>query len=189
MLRGLLFIEQPGVENGVERHAAVIAGQDARIRIERGDQFLDGRKLIRGHGARLTDASKGALLRIEARGLPPGWHGVHFHEKADCGDAAFQGAGGHVHSEKPIVHGFRVEGANDAGDLPNIHVQEDGSVTVELYSTLVSASGADGRPALKDADGSAPVIHANPDDYRTQPIGGRRRANRLCGHSIIIFVQ
>jgi len=120
----------------------------------------------------ITDAPKGVLLRVEARGLPPDWHGMHFHEKADCGDAAFQGAGGHVHSEKPIVHGFLVEGANDAGDLPNIHVNDDGSVTVELYSTLVSVDGRDGRPALKDADGSALVIHANPDDYSTQPIGG-----------------
>ena len=120
----------------------------------------------------ITDAPKGVLLRIEARGLPPGWHGMHFHEKADCGDAAFKNAGGHVHSQKPIVHGFLVEGANDAGDLPNIYVDTDGNAVVELYSTLVSADGRDGRPALRDTDGSALVIHANPDDYKTQPIGG-----------------
>ncbi|WP_447725803.1 superoxide dismutase[Cu-Zn] [Sphingomonas koreensis] len=120
----------------------------------------------------VTDAPRGVLLRIEAKDLPPGWHGMHFHEKADCGDAAFKSAGGHVHSQKPIVHGFLVEDANDAGDLPNLHVGADGSATVELYSTLVSAGGRGGRPALRDADGSALVIHANPDDYRTQPIGG-----------------
>lgn len=120
----------------------------------------------------LTDAPKGVLLRIEARGLPPGWHGMHFHEKADCSDTAFKNAGGHVHSQKPIVHGFLVEDANDAGDLPNIHVDNDGNATVEIYSTLVSADGRGGRPALRDTDGSALVIHGNPDDYRTQPIGG-----------------
>lgn len=120
----------------------------------------------------IVDAPKGVLVRIEGKGLPPGWHGAHFHEKADCGDAAFKGAGGHVHSQKPIVHGFLVEGANDAGDLPNIHAAADGSVAVEFYSTFVSAEGLGGRPALRDADGSALVIHANPDDYRTQPIGG-----------------
>ncbi len=27
-------------------------------------------------------------------------------------------------------------------------------------------------PALMDADGSAVVIHANPDDHKSQPIGG-----------------
>lgn len=45
-------------------------------------------------------------------------------------------------------------------------------MTVELYSTLVSIDGNDGRPALRDVDGSTLVIHANPDDYTTQPIGG-----------------
>lgn len=120
----------------------------------------------------IIDAPKGVLLRVEAKGLPPDWHGMHFHEKADCSDAAFKSAGGHVHSQKPIVHGFLVEDANDAGDLPNIHVGADGSATVELYSALVSADGRGGRPALRDADGSALVIHANPDDYKTQPIGG-----------------
>lgn len=120
----------------------------------------------------ITDTPKGVLLRIEAKGLPPGWHGVHFHETADCSDTAFKRAGGHVHSQKPIVHGFLVENANDAGDLPNIHAGADGSVTVELYSTLVSGEGRDGKPGLRDTDGSALVIHANPDDYKTQPIGG-----------------
>lgn len=43
---------------------------------------------------------------------------------------------------------------------------------VELHSTLASLKGAEGRPALLDNDGSALVIHANPDDYTTQPIGG-----------------
>lgn len=120
----------------------------------------------------VMDAPQGVLLRIEARSLPPGWHGVHFHEKADCSAAGFKGAGGHVHSATPIVHGFLKEDANDAGDLPNIHAHADGSVTVELYSTLVSIDGRDGRPSLRDTDGSALVIHANPDDYMTQPIGG-----------------
>lgn len=120
----------------------------------------------------VTYAPKGVLLRIEARCPPPGWHGVHFHEKADCGDTAFTKAGGHVHSAKPILHGFLAAGANDAGDLPNVYVHTDGSLSVEYYSALVSADERDERPALRDVDGSALVIHANADDYRRQPIGG-----------------
>lgn len=120
----------------------------------------------------VSETASGVLLRVEATGLAPGWHGMHFHEKGDCSDAAFTSAGGHVHAAKPIVHGFLVEGANDAGDLPNLFVHADGSATVELHSTLVSLHGAGGRPALKDADGAALVVHAKPDDYRTQPIGG-----------------
>ena len=125
------------------------------------------------HGSvSVRDTASGVLLRIEATGLPPGWHGMHFHEKGDCSSAGFTSAGGHVHATKPVVHGFLVPGANDAGDLPNLFVRADGSATVELHSTLVSMTGAGGRPALNDADGAALVIHAEPDDYRTQPIGG-----------------
>lgn len=120
----------------------------------------------------ITDAPNGVLLRIDVRGLPPGWHGMHFHEKGDCSGAAFKAAGSHVHADTPIVHGFLAEGANDAGDLPNLHIDADGNASVELYSTLVSTTGRGDRPALRDFDGSALVIHANPDDYTTQPIGG-----------------
>jgi superoxide dismutase, Cu-Zn family len=120
----------------------------------------------------VTAAPGGVLLRVEVKGLTPGWHGMHFHEKADCSDPAFKNAGGHVHAKTPVVHGLLNPGANDAGDLPNLHVNADGSVTVELYSTLVTLNGGDNRPELLDADGSALVIHASPDDYKSQPIGG-----------------
>ncbi|AEU36659.1 superoxide dismutase[Cu-Zn] [Granulicella mallensis] len=120
----------------------------------------------------VTGTPRGVLLRIEAKGLTPGWHGMHFHEKGDCGDAMFKGAGAHVHAKTPVVHGLLNADANDAGDLPNLFVAADGTATVELYSTLVTLKGGDERPALLDADGSSLIIHANPDDYQSQPIGG-----------------
>ena len=70
------------------------------------------------------------------------------------------------------VHGLLNPKADDAGDLPNIWAGADGTAHAEVYSTLVSVGGAGKRPALADADGSALVVHANPDDYTTQPIGG-----------------
>jgi superoxide dismutase, Cu-Zn family len=120
----------------------------------------------------VTGAPHGVLLRVEARDLTPGWHGMHFHEKGDCSDAMFKNAGAHVHAATPVVHGFLNADANDAGDLPNLFVAADGTATVELYSTLVGLDSSGGRPALLDADGSALVIHADPDDYKSQPIGG-----------------
>ena len=62
----------------------------------------------------------------------------------------------------------------DNGDLPLLHVGANGSAVAEFYTTLVSLS-ADAharQPGLFDADGSAVIIHANPDDHLTQPIGG-----------------
>jgi Cu-Zn family superoxide dismutase len=114
----------------------------------------------------LTEAPKGVLLRVEAKGLSPGWHGLHFHEKGDCSKSDFTSAGPHVHGAGTVTHGLLNPAGNDLGDLPNIHAGSDGAASAEVFSTLVTFK------ALRDADGSAVVIHANPDDYAAQPIGG-----------------
>lgn len=122
--------------------------------------------------ALVREAPGGVLLRVEAKGLTPGWHGLHFHEKGDCSKSDFTSAGAHVHAHATIVHGLLNPEANDSGDLPNLFAAADGSAAAEAFSPYVSLKGAGGRPALLDADGSALVIHAGPDDYQTQPIGG-----------------
>ncbi len=120
----------------------------------------------------VTAAPKGVLLHIEAKGLTPGWHGMHFHEKGSCADDKFASAGGHVHSMTPVVHGFLNADANDSGDLPNLYVAADGTATAEFYSNYVTVKGDATHTALLDADGAALIIHGNPDDYSSQPIGG-----------------
>jgi len=121
----------------------------------------------------VTDAPGGVLLRVDAKGLTPGWHAIHFHEKGTCDDAGFKASGAHVHAGKtPPVHGLLNPARKDNGDLPNFFVAADGTAKAEMYSTFVSLKGGAGRMALADADGSAIVVHANADDYRTQPIGG-----------------
>ncbi len=121
--------------------------------------------------ATLTEGPRGVLVRVEAKGLTPGWHGLHFHEKADCSSADFKSAGGHMHDAMPVAHGLLNPAANETGDLPNLFAGADGVANAEVFSTLVSL-GAEGRGRLLDADGSALVIHASPDDHLTQPIGG-----------------
>lgn len=122
----------------------------------------------------VTAAPKGVILKVEATGLTPGWHGIHFHEKGDCSNADFTSAGAHVHhgGATPVVHGLLNDKANDSGDLPNIHAGADGRATAEIYSPFVLLNAGGSLPALLDADGSAVVIHANPDDHMAQPIGG-----------------
>ncbi|WP_174275157.1 superoxide dismutase family protein [Sphingomonas bacterium] len=120
----------------------------------------------------LTDAPKGLLVHVEATGLTPGWHGIHIHEKADCSDAAFKTAGAHVHSAVPVVHGLLNPAASDQGDLTNIYAGADGAAKADIATTMASLAGMAGTAKLLDADGSAIVIHAKPDDYTTQPIGG-----------------
>ena len=120
----------------------------------------------------VTGAPNGVILRVEAKGLTPGWHGIHFHEKGVCTDDKFASAGGHVHAMTPVTHGLLNKEANDEGDMPNLFVNADGTAVVEIYSTLVTLTPTDKRPALLDSDGSSVVIHALPDDYLSQPIGG-----------------
>lgn len=119
----------------------------------------------------LTQGPTGLLMRVQAEGLTPGWHGIHIHAVGDCSDAAFENAGSHInHSQAP--HGLLNPEGPDDGDLPNIHAGENGQARAELFTT--SARIAENGPGqwLWDEDGSAIVIHANPDDHRSQPIGG-----------------
>jgi Cu-Zn family superoxide dismutase len=116
--------------------------------------------------ATLTAAPKGVLLKVETKGLTPGWHGLHFHEKADCSKSDFTSAGGHTHGGGDRVHGLLNPKANETGDLPNLFVGADGVGNTEVFSSLTTLD------ALKDADGSAVLIHAAADDHNTQPIGG-----------------
>jgi len=122
--------------------------------------------------ATVTEGARGVLVRIDAKGLTPGWHGLHFHEKGDCSSADFKSAGGHVHDASPVVHGFLAPGSNDGGDLPNIFAAADGTAKADVFTGFVELGDSHARPSLLDADGSAIVIHAKADDYTTQPIGG-----------------
>lgn len=119
----------------------------------------------------LTPATDGVVLRVEVKGLTPGWHGLHFHEKGACSDEKFASAGGHVHGDAPVTHGLLNEDHSDAGDLPNLWVHADGTGAAEVYSSFVTAAAKDERPVIKDADGTAIVIHAMADDHISQPIG------------------
>jgi len=120
------------------------------------------------------------VARLALRGLTPGWHALHFHEKGDCSKSDFTSAGGHVHDKATLVHGLLNPDANESGDLPNIYAAADGAANAEVYSTYVALEAGSAKPKLVDADGSAIVVHASADDHRTQPIGGAG-ARVACG--------
>lgn len=117
----------------------------------------------------IRDGANALVLRltIGAGGLPPGWHGIHFHAVANCSDTAkFELSKGHVNHDSS-KHGLLNPEGPDEGDLPNVFANADGSVNAEVSSeTPLTGEGG-----LKDADGSALVIHAGEDDHTTQPIG------------------
>jgi len=121
--------------------------------------------------ATLTDTPHGVIIVLSLRekpaGLPPGEHAFHIHEVGKC-EPPFKSAGGHFSPEKKS-HGFLSKTGRHAGDLPNIHIPETGALTIELIAPDVRLRG--GKNALLDGDGSSLVIHAQKDDYRTDPAG------------------
>ncbi|MDI1228831.1 MAG: superoxide dismutase family protein [bacterium] len=115
--------------------------------------------------ATFTQGTKGLLVKVEAKGLTPGWHGVHFHAMGHCThDDGFKKAGSHAAKEEE-QHGFLNAEGPHIGDLPNLHVAADGTGSAEFYTKTIDMD------ALHDADGSALMIHAKPDDYKTDPSG------------------
>lgn len=113
----------------------------------------------------------GIVMRLSLKpgALMPGWHGLHFHAVADCGDVgAFKNSMAHV-NHGGAMHGLLNPEGPEQGDLPNLWVAEDGSANAEFASQLVTLK--DGAAALLDADGSALVIHEAEDDHMSQPIG------------------
>jgi Cu-Zn family superoxide dismutase len=121
----------------------------------------------------LKQGPHGVLVTAVVNGLTPGWHGAHFHAVGNCDDPKFLNSGGHVnHATEKRPHGLLNPQGPDFGDLTNLYVGPDGRGGAQWHTPLVSLSGAGGKPALLDTDGSALVIHANPDDHLSQPIGG-----------------
>lgn len=115
-----------------------------------------------------TQAAHGVLIHLEVTGLPTGWKGVHLHVTGQCQGPQFTSAGAHINPANH-QHGIGSNTGFHAGDLPNLYVHADGVGRAEFFTDAVTLR--DGPTSLFDADGSAIVIHANPDDHVTDPIG------------------
>jgi Cu-Zn family superoxide dismutase len=116
----------------------------------------------------VSQLAAGLQIVAVAEDLPPGVHGFHIHETGQCEPPDFESAGGHFNpTDKP--HGFTSDDGPHAGDLPNVHIGDDGTLTVEFVTDRVTLD--EGDTAVLDDDGAALVIHADADDYMTDPAG------------------
>jgi Cu-Zn family superoxide dismutase len=121
----------------------------------------------------------GSVVRVlvEAQGLPRGAKGVHIHAVGTCEGPTFNSAGPHFNPTGRQHGALNPQGAH-AGDLPNIEIGADGKGRLESSTEGISLVG--GITSLFDADGAAIVIHAAPDDFRTDPTGNSG-ARLACG--------
>jgi Cu-Zn family superoxide dismutase len=117
--------------------------------------------------ADLTQTPAGVLIKLQLKGIKPGEHAFHIHAVGKC-EAPFTSAGGHFNPGNH-KHGM-MSGPAHAGDMPNLHVPQSGDLSVEVLNAAVTLEK--GKPnSLFDADGSALVVHATADDYKSDPAG------------------
>lgn len=128
--------------------------------------------------AMFTGVSGGVKIAVDATKLSPGSHGLHIHAVGKCEpEANFTTAGGHFNPYAK-KHGLKNPEGPHAGDMPNLAVGADGTAKTEMVASLVAVDA--GVNSLFDADGSALVIHASPDDGMTDPTGNSG-ARIACG--------
>jgi Cu-Zn family superoxide dismutase len=117
-------------------------------------------------------------VRVEAVGMARGAYGAHVHETGRCDPPGFTTAGAHW-NPSARKHGKDNPAGMHKGDLPNLLVGTDGRGIFE-YTIPDAVLGGPGGSILLDGDGAAIVIHASPDDFRTDP-SGNSGARIACG--------
>ena len=124
----------------------------------------------------LTPSAAGVRIAGQIGGLPRGSRfGFHIHEQGDCSAVDASSAGPHFN---PLAapHGNAKIGAHHAGDLDNLVSGLDGVAQIDQIVSGVTLGGG----AANDIAGRALVVHADPDDYRSQP-AGNSGARVACG--------
>lgn len=137
--------------------------------------------LVAGATATLKDATgatKGSAsvrpmgdgLHVDAtvEGMAPGTYAIHIHQTAQCTPPSFESAGAHW-NPTGREHGSLNPRGSHKGDLPNITVGADGHGTLSAHISDAMLKGD--TEGLLDADRAAIVVHADADDYRTDPSG------------------
>jgi Cu-Zn family superoxide dismutase len=118
--------------------------------------------------AALTQTPAGVLIRLTVKGLPAGERAFHVHAVGKC-EPPFTSAGGHFNPGGK-KHGVMAAEGHHAGDMPNLHVPAGGELVVEVLNPAVTLEKGKAN-SLFGPEGTALVIHAGKDDYKSDPAG------------------
>lgn len=129
--------------------------------------------LVDSHGnsvgkATFTQKGSETEIQVDVKDLSPGKHGIHIHENGKCDPPDFKSAGGHFHAGTEH-HGLENPKGPHLGDLPNLEVKDDGTAKQTFKSTRISLK--EGEHPLLKSGGTSLVIHAKPDDEKSDPSG------------------
>jgi Cu-Zn family superoxide dismutase len=120
-----------------------------------------------------TKVDGGTHIVAEIKGLSPGKHGFHVHEKGDCSKPDGSSAGGHFNPTKSL-HGGPDDAVRHVGDLGNIEADGTGLAKYDRVDKLITLEGDN------SVVGRGIMIHAKEDDLKSQP-AGESGARIACG--------
>ena len=127
---------------------------------------------------KIAGANTGVTLVTNLKGLPPGPHGFHVHQRASCDPGEKdnkmepgEGAGPHYDPQKAGKHAGPA-GAGHNGDLPVLVVDATGASTQSLVAPRLS---------LAELKGHSLMIHAGGDNMTDAPANGGGGARIACG--------
>src|SRR5690606_18183626 len=150
--------------------AAVSTAQEASVALASASGSRVSGKLS------LVPMAGGVHVRGEVGGLAPnGQFGFHVHEKGDCSAADATSAGSHF-NPAGAQHGRAGSGAHHGGDMDNLASNAEGVAVVDRHLHGVTLGGG----AANDIAGRAVIVHADADDYHSQPTGNAG-ARVACG--------
>ena len=130
-------------------------------------------QLARGN-LELRQDARGVRITGRLQGLEPAAaHGFHVHEKGDCSALDASSAGAHYNPDG-VTHGNPSMPPHHAGDIANVLADASGRADVDAHVEGVSLGGAN------DIVGRSIIVHADPDDYASQP-AGNSGARIACG--------
>jgi Cu-Zn family superoxide dismutase len=140
--------------------ATLAAGAKAVANLEsRSGSKVTGKVTFTEHKGKVS-------MKVDVKGLTPGVHAIHVHEKGDCSAPDATSAGGHWNPTSEN-HGKWGHAPFHHGDIGNLIADAKGNAKLTLESELWTLG--DGKPS--DVVGHAVVVHATMDDFMTQPTG------------------
>ena len=164
----LMLVALAGCQGGMQGTAEEPARATAQLEPTKGNKTV-------GEATFEDMGGNQAHLVVIVHGLKPNSeHGFHIHEAGDCSSGDGMSAKGHF-NPTGSTHGNPMGGAHHAGDLPALKADAKG---VAKLDTMVN--GITVGPGAASIVGRGLIVHADPDDYKTQPTGNSG-ARVACG--------
>ncbi len=174
---GAMLIAGMQVSASIKEKAKVKAPQAPKAEVTKAVAVLNSTEGNKVRGL-VTFTKEGDKVKVSAHieGLTPGQHGFHIHEWGDCSAKDATSAGGHF-NPATAAHGAREASPRHVGDLGNIQAGADGMAMVDFVDANLKLDGPN------SIIGRGVIVHANPDDFKTQPTGnaGGRQACGVIG--------